>query len=141
MNSAIGLWVLAAGVVIGGLVAFLVIGLSTRSMTADQVVRLQKKIVELESRNEYLETAMGEGNSHYKDMEYAYMQMKEELSTLRHENLRLNEKRSKIAVERLCETVGDEYGRYDKDELARKFRKGDRIELGEGVAIEVKMVP
>jgi uncharacterized membrane-anchored protein YhcB (DUF1043 family) len=66
MNSAIGLWVLAAGVVIGGLVAFLVIGLSTRSMTADQVVRLQKKIVELESRNEYLETAMGEGNSHYK---------------------------------------------------------------------------
>jgi uncharacterized membrane-anchored protein YhcB (DUF1043 family) len=118
MNSAIGLWVLAAGVVIGGLVAFLVIGLSTRSMTADQVVRLQKKIVELESRNEYLETAMGEGNSHYKDMEYAYMQMKEELSTLRHENLRLNEKRSKIAVERLCETVGDEYGRYDKDELA-----------------------
>jgi uncharacterized membrane-anchored protein YhcB (DUF1043 family) len=141
MNSAIGLWVLAAGVVIGGLVAFLVIGLSTRSMTADQVVRLQKKIVELESRNEYLETAMGEGNSHYKNMEYAYMQMKEELSTLRSENLRLNEKRSEIAVERLCETVADEHGRYDKDELARRFREGDRIELGEGVAIEVKMVP
>jgi hypothetical protein len=74
-------------------------------------------------------------------MEYAYMQMKEELSTLRSENLRLNEKRSKIAVERLCETVADEHGRYDKDELARRFRKGDRIELGEGVAIEVKMVP